>query len=621
MIPETIGRYEVQCLLGEGAFGQVYAARDPVLSRAVAIKVLREIYSADASFMERFRAEATSLAALTHHNITPIYDLLQSGAQHGMIMELVRGHTLEHVLRLKPRLTVRETQAIVAQAVSGLGYVHRQDVVHRDIKPSNIMMTAAGVLKIMDFGIARVQGAKRLTRDGSVLGTLAYAAPEQIKNGEGEPGSDQYSLACVVYEMLCGRLPFEATTEYELMQAHIARPPEPCSAHVAGIPEEVERSLMRALAKSPAERFETVEEFGRALGVDAVQLQAVDIVRDIVGSSDPIPAIPQRVSSGARRPSAEAPPTPVAPPVEMRPSAIRRHSPMMVMGAAAVAAVGVAAFIFFDSRLPVTIALQSAQADTREVTAPAAPVPAAPAPPVVRPEPKPAIPDSQQVEKLVPPPPDPPPPPALKPAEILPQLQPEVVRPRQAERPGADTPEAGKPRAAIVPEAENARLPEKPVPRPAENPPEKQAEKPAEKPTELAMMEKPKPPEEKPKPPEVTMPGGSPNYQGRVVAWLSGSTIMVRSATGGGFERLRLFGIRDKQISSQKEADIARDQLETFLAKNGHEATCFTRYSTEFKEARALCFIDKKDMALWAIESNLGRASGDAPPNYPKTTR
>lgn len=655
MIEGTIGRYEVEGLLGEGAFGQVYAARDPVLGRTVAIKVLRTSYSTDASFMERFRAEAASLAALAHPNITAIYDLLQSGSQHGMIMELVRGHTLEHVIQLRRQLTPRQALAIVAQTVSGLGYVHRRSVVHRDIKPSNIMLTAEGVLKIMDFGIARVQGAKRLTRDGSVVGTLAYAAPEQIKTGEGEPRSDQYSLACVFYEMLCGNPPFDAATEYELMQAQIAKPPEPASKFVAGLSDQIDRALMRALAKNPGDRYESVEEFGRALGIDSVQLQAIDIVAEVVASAGQIAPLPQRPSSpdaaspnaaspdaAANRPAAEVRPPQAAAPARPEVSGSRSLRPLMAMGAAASIAIAVMGYIFIDSRVPVKSSSGVTQADAgrpavAEKTAPkpdeAPPsVASRPSPPAadtparsepaapkaaevlpVEPRPEPQISESQASGARVSEPRvgDPR---VSEPREIQPRLDRLPSAPsdsppiRRIEEPG----EQARPKIAMQTEAEttNSKPGPKLAPKPdVAKPDEKVAARPAER------------PDAKPGEAPAGLPAGPPNYKGRVLNWPSAGTIRVRAATGTNPEFFRLFGVRDLPMNKQSEVDSVSDKLEAFFATNGREVTCFKRYSGEFKDTRYLCFVGNRDIGQWAIENNLGLPNNDAPPHYRQATR
>ena len=589
MTPDTIGRYEVQGLLGKGAFGEVYAARDPALGRVVAIKVLRQMYSNDPGFMDRFRAEATSLAALAHPNVTLIYDLLEGGSQHGMVMELVRGHTLEHVLQLKKQLNLRSTLATVVQAASGLGYVHRMGVVHRDIKPSNLMLTAAGVLKIMDFGIAKVQGAKRLTRDGTVVGTLVYASPEQIKSGTVEAQSDQYSLACVVYEMLCGRPPFEAETEYDLMQAHIAQPPEPLSGRVAGLPAEVNAALMRALAKNPAERFESVERFAQALGAGAVQLDAGDIARELVESTGPIAPLPVRtpsrsvpsiVPSGSvpsNRPAAAVPDVAVPTPVAPQPSFISRYAPFMAMGGAAVVALAVGLWILFGTPAPAPV-------PGPEVAKPAGPGP-----------------ETTQVAKNTPPTPPPPSPNAGGTTNTTPQKPPPVTKPAAPNVtdkggvtiPGGITPPVAPPVAKTV-------EPEKPTIAVAPS---------NTKPTTPSAV------------PLPDMPTGPPSYQGKVIAWLSGSTIVVRSPTGNRDETLHLYGIRDLPTNKASEMNDIRNRLEALFVQDGQEATCWTRFGNASKQLEHQCYIAKKDMGRWAVQHSLAKPTSDAPPEYRETSR
>ncbi len=285
MSPRQIGHYEIRTLLGRGGIGEVYGAFDTELEREVAIKTLRPELSLDKGFLERFRAEATSLARLNHPNITTLYALFRDGDTVCMVMELVRGHTLETMLERLGKLPVRDSLAVVIQAVMGLRFAHRMGVIHRDIKPSNLMLTEGGALKIMDFGIARIQGSQRLTRQGDMVGTLAYASPEQLRGNEGDGRSDQYSLATVLYEMLSGRLPFSATSDYELIRAQVETVPPPLAPLCGDLDPEVEGALMRALSKSPEERFETVEDLGRALGASALLADAPDIVRDGVWQS------------------------------------------------------------------------------------------------------------------------------------------------------------------------------------------------------------------------------------------------------------------------------------------------------------------------------------------------
>ncbi len=278
---KTIGQYEIRELLGEGGLGQVHAAFDTVLQRNVAIKSLRPELLNDTNFVDRFRVEATSLARLNHPNITTIYSLIPEGKNLYMVMELVRGHTLDDILKKRNApIEVRECLAIIAQAADGLSYAHSMGVIHRDIKPANLMVAENGVLKIMDFGIARVRGSQRLTRTGSIVGTLAYMAPEQLRGEEGDESCDLYSLAIVLYEMLSGAPPFSATSEYDLMQAQINQRPDRLMPRVPGLEPSVESALLRALSKKPAQRLPSVRAFSDALGASALRLDAPKILHN-----------------------------------------------------------------------------------------------------------------------------------------------------------------------------------------------------------------------------------------------------------------------------------------------------------------------------------------------------
>src|SRR5262249_18116424 len=273
------GQYEMRELLGEGGIGQVHAAFDTVLERAVAIKSLRPELLNDKNFVERFRGEATSLARLNHPNITTLYSLLPEGRNLYMVMELVRGDTLDTLLRKRHgALAAREALAIIAQAADGLSYAHSMGVIHRDVKPANLMITENGLLKIMDFGIARVRGSQRLTRDGSMVGTLAYMAPEQLRGEGGDERSDLYSLAIVLYAMLTGTTPFVPDSDYDLMQAHVHAKPQRLVGRVPGLDSRVESVLLRALAKKPEQRYASVREFSDALGATPLRMDAPKMV-------------------------------------------------------------------------------------------------------------------------------------------------------------------------------------------------------------------------------------------------------------------------------------------------------------------------------------------------------
>ncbi|WP_432262254.1 protein kinase domain-containing protein [Cupriavidus sp. TMH.W2] len=280
MSVRQIGHYEIRTLLGRGGIGEVYGAFDTELERDVAIKTLRPELSLDKGFLDRFRAEATSLAKLNHPNITTLYALFKDGDTMCMVMELVHGDTLETILQRIGKFPVRDSLAVIVQAIMGLRYAHKMGVIHRDIKPSNLMLTESGTLKIMDFGIARIQGSQRLTQQGDVVGTLAYASPEQLRGHEGDGRSDLYSLATVLYELVSGRLPFNATSDYELIRAQVEAVPPSLAPLCPDLDRGVESALMRALAKAPEERFDTVEDFGRALAALPLFADAPDIVRE-----------------------------------------------------------------------------------------------------------------------------------------------------------------------------------------------------------------------------------------------------------------------------------------------------------------------------------------------------
>ena len=291
----TIGQYEVKYELGRGAFGVVYAAVDAELGRWVAIKELHREISNNPALVERFRAEAISLAKLNHPNITALYHLLHPQDEWFLIMELVQGQTLDKVLHRVRQLDFTEALAIIVQTAAGLGYANRMGVIHRDIKPSNLMLTDTGQVKIMDFGIARIRGTQRLTKSG-LLGTYAYLAPEQFRGGEGTEQSDLYALACVAYEMLSGNIPFDAPTEAEMMRGHLELPARSLRDILPGLNPAVDDAIQRALAKDPAARFANVEEFSDALGGAAIERQAQEIVRAKVLSRMPPPSRPTTLS-------------------------------------------------------------------------------------------------------------------------------------------------------------------------------------------------------------------------------------------------------------------------------------------------------------------------------------
>jgi serine/threonine protein kinase len=279
------GSFELVELLGEGAVGQVYSARDPMLGRQVAVKMLRRELSSDREFLDRFYGEAQRLGDLNHANITTLYGLYFEGDKPFMAMELVRGRTLKDLLQRAGRLPPRESLAVMAQTLAGLAYAHRAGVIHRDIKPANLMVTDSGIVKIMDFGIARVRGSLHMTRAGQAFLTPLYASPEQIKGEEVDERSDLYSLGVVFYEMLAGRPPFTARSEYLLEQAHLEDAPPQLSEAAPDLDPGVAAAVMRALAKNPADRFAGAEEFAHAVGARTIRGDAPDILQEFIAAA------------------------------------------------------------------------------------------------------------------------------------------------------------------------------------------------------------------------------------------------------------------------------------------------------------------------------------------------
>jgi serine/threonine-protein kinase len=257
MINNVVGSYKVLEKIGEGGMGAVYKGVDLMLEREVAIKALRPELARQPDVVERFRAEAVTLAKLNHPNIATLYSFLRQGDDYFMIMEFVRGETLDSVLQRSGSMPVDRAISLLCQALEGIDHAHKMGIIHRDIKPANMMLTQTGSIKVMDFGIARVLGTARLTRQGSVIGTVEYMSPEQVRGEETDARSDIYSLGILLYEMLAGRVPFSHPSEYALMKRQIEEPPAPPRDFQPDIPAAVEAAVLRALAKNPGDRFQT----------------------------------------------------------------------------------------------------------------------------------------------------------------------------------------------------------------------------------------------------------------------------------------------------------------------------------------------------------------------------
>jgi serine/threonine-protein kinase len=265
MIGTVVGNYRIIQQIGEGGMGAVYKGIDLMLEREVAIKALRPELARQPNIVERFRAEAVTLAKLNHPNIATLHSFFRQGDDYFMVMEFVRGETLDLMVRTRGAVSADRAVPLFCQALDGIDHAHRMGIVHRDIKPANMMLTEVGSIKVMDFGIARVLGSARMTREGHLIGTIEYMSPEQIRGQETDARSDIYSLGILLYEMLTGRVPFNSHSEYELMKSQIESAPPPPREFAPHISLPIEEAIMRALAKRPQSRFQTAAEFRTSL--------------------------------------------------------------------------------------------------------------------------------------------------------------------------------------------------------------------------------------------------------------------------------------------------------------------------------------------------------------------
>jgi len=317
MIGQIIGNYKIEEKIGEGGMGAVYRGVDTMLDREVAIKALRPELASQDSIVERFRTEAVTLAKLNHPNIATLFSLFRHGEELYMVLEFVRGETLDSILKRRGALPADEAIPVFCQVLDGIDHAHQLGIVHRDIKPANMMLTEKGTLKVLDFGIARLLGSARMTRAGNIIGTLEYMAPEQVRGQETDGRSDIYALGMMLYEVLTGRLPFDSENEFELMKMQTEQMPVNPRELNPNIPEAVEEAIMRAIRKDPNERFQTAGDFREmlqesGLGTTAVMHGASGTYRRAASSKPPIsqPGIvtseaAQTAAKETRLPSAE----------------------------------------------------------------------------------------------------------------------------------------------------------------------------------------------------------------------------------------------------------------------------------------------------------------------------
>ncbi len=260
------GRYQLLEKIGSGGMADVYRARDPVLDRYVAIKVLRKDFSSNADFQKNFRMEARAAANLSHPNIVTVHDFGFADDLLYIVMEYIPGKDLKQLIRERGRFTVETGIPLIIQACAGIGYAHRAGLVHCDVKPHNMLVSKDGRLKVTDFGIARalatiVSGE----RANVVWGSPLYFSPEQAAGEAPTPASDVYSLGVTMYELFCGTPPFTATSAQELARLHTSARPIPIREYIPDIPSALEEIIMKVLSKEPSARYRTADQLGRVL--------------------------------------------------------------------------------------------------------------------------------------------------------------------------------------------------------------------------------------------------------------------------------------------------------------------------------------------------------------------
>jgi serine/threonine-protein kinase len=342
------GRYRIVRKLGSGGMANVYLAEDEELGRRVAIKILNDRYANDDAFIERFRREAKSAASLSHPHIVSIYDRGEAEGTYYIAMEVIEGRSLKELLLTRGPLPIVDAVHYARQILEALRFAHRHGIIHRDIKPHNCLVGEQG-LKVTDFGIARY-GPSQMTEAGSIMGTAQYLSPEQARGAPVTASSDLYSVGIVLYEMLTGRVPFTGDSAIEIAMKHLNDWPKPPSKVRPEIPEDIDRIVLRALAKAPEERYQSAEEFIEDLvRVEAglpISTQTSDAatalltVAPVGGSTEVLANDATRVSAPRSTAPARRPPSypPAYPRYEEPPPKRRRFGPWLLVIALLAAA-------------------------------------------------------------------------------------------------------------------------------------------------------------------------------------------------------------------------------------------------------------------------------------------
>ena len=327
MVGQKVGKYNVVARLGRGGMGTVYKAVDETLGREVAIKCLNSDLT-ESEVLKRFRAEAVALARLNHPNIATIFELTEHEGQLLMVMEFVRGETFENVAKRFGAMSVERAVGLCSQVLDALSHAHREGIVHRDLKPANLMLADSGLVKVMDFGLARMAGTEHLTNDGYMVGTPAYMSPEQVLAHDIDGRADLYAMGVVLYRMLTGQLPFKADSGIAMAQKQMYDQPTPVRQLRTELPAAAEDIITRALAKRPEDRFQNANQFKAALAMLNVGSSS-EITRTL---TSPMPMAPLTTRLQSR------PPEPPTMPPTPSPLAMARPAPPVVASPSDVAA-------------------------------------------------------------------------------------------------------------------------------------------------------------------------------------------------------------------------------------------------------------------------------------------